>query len=105
MVKILLPVDGSEAALDAVRHALALVDAGLHANFVLVNVQEPTYRYEMVLAPNAEVLDRVAGGAGRHALEAAEGLLKVSGVPYEREIASGEPAQTLAEVGENYGCD
>ena len=34
-MKILLPVDGSAAALAAVRHALALVQEGLRADFVL----------------------------------------------------------------------
>ena len=50
-MKILLPLDGSEPALDAVRHAMRLVREGLRAEFVLANVQEPVYLYEMVLAP------------------------------------------------------
>ena len=76
MMKILLPVDGSEHALDAVRHAIRLVQEGLDASFVLVNVQEPTYLYEMVLAPSADVLERVTGAAGNHSLESAEDLLR-----------------------------
>jgi nucleotide-binding universal stress UspA family protein len=55
-MKILVPVDGSEPALDAVRHALRLRRAGLQASFVLATVQEPTFLYEMFLAPDAEVL-------------------------------------------------
>ena len=46
-MKILLPVDGSEPALDAVRHALHLRREGLKASFVLATVQEPAYLYEM----------------------------------------------------------
>ncbi|MCB2039123.1 MAG: universal stress protein, partial [Ottowia sp.] len=49
-MKILLPVDGSEAALHAVRHALALVREGLGASFVLVNVQSPANLYEAMTA-------------------------------------------------------
>ena len=71
-MKILLPLDGSEPALEAVRHALHLVREGLNAQFVLANVQEPTYLYEMVLARDAEVLERVSGSAGAHSLEAGE---------------------------------
>jgi nucleotide-binding universal stress UspA family protein len=67
-MKILLPLDGSEPSLEAVRHALRLVRDGLRAEFVLANVQEPTYLYEMVLAPDAEVLERVSGAAGAHSL-------------------------------------
>ncbi|MEQ1805116.1 MAG: universal stress protein [Burkholderiaceae bacterium] len=104
-MKILLPLDGSEPALQAVRHALHLVREGLNAQFVLANVQEPTYLYEMVLAPDAEVLERVSGAAGAHSLEAGEALLKAAGIEYEREIASGDPAHTLVDIVERYGCD
>ena len=104
-MKILLPTDGSEASLAAVRHALRLVHAGLRASFVLANVQEPTYLYEMVLAPDAEVLERVSDAAGTHSLEAAQALLQAAGLTYEHEIASGNPGHTLVEVIERYGCD
>jgi nucleotide-binding universal stress UspA family protein len=66
-MKILVPVDGSEPALDAVRHALRLRRAGLQASFVLATVQEPTFLYEMILAPDAEVLERVTGAVGSRA--------------------------------------
>ena len=104
-MKILLPVDGSEPALDAVRHALHLRREGLKASFVLATVQEPTYLYEMVLAPDADVLARVSGAAGARALEGAEALFKAAAVTYEREIATGYAANTLIEVAERYGCD
>jgi nucleotide-binding universal stress UspA family protein len=104
-MKILVPVDGSELALDAVRHALRLRQEGLDATFLLATVQEPTYLYEMVLAPDADVLERVSGAVGSRALEGAEALFDAAGVPFEREIASGEPAPTLIEMAERHGCD
>ena len=104
-MKILVPVDGSEPALDAVRHALKLKREGLRASFVLATVQEPTYAYEMMLAPDAEVLERVTGAVGSRALEGAEALFKAAGEPFEREIASGFAANTLIEVAERHGCD
>ena len=58
-MKILVPVDGSEPSLDAVRHALHLRREGLQASFVLVTVQEPSYTYEMMLAPDAGVLEKL----------------------------------------------
>ena len=58
-MKILVPVDGSEPALDAVRHALHLRREGLQTSFVLATVQEPTYTYEMMLAPDAGVFERL----------------------------------------------
>ncbi len=104
-MKILVPVDGSDLALDAVRHALHLKRVGLKASFVLATVQEPTYLYEMVLAPDADVLERVSGAVGSRALEGAEALFNAAGVGFEREIGSGLPANTLIEIAERYGCE
>lgn len=35
----------------------------------------------------------------------AEALFNASGVPYEREIASGEPAPALIDMAHRHGCD
>jgi len=104
-MKILVPVDGSELALDAVHHALRLREEGLNAAFLLATVQEPVLLYEMVLAPDAAVLERVSGAVGSRALAGAEALFDAAGVPFEREIGSGEPAPTLIEMSERHGCD
>lgn len=104
-MKLLVAVDGSDLALDAVRHALRLRDAGLKADLVLATVQEPTFLYEMVLPPSAEVLERVSGAVGNRALEGAEALLRAAGVSFEREIGSGDPAQTLIELAGRHGCE
>ena len=104
-MKILLPVDGSEAALDAVRHALHLQREGLRASFVLATVQELTYTYELILAPDADVLERVTGAVGARALKSAEALFEAAGSAFEREIGSGDPAPTLLEIAQRYGCE
>jgi nucleotide-binding universal stress UspA family protein len=104
-MKILLPVDGSAAALDAVKAAIHLLQQGLRASLVLANVQEPSTLYEMVLAHDIEVLERVSAAAGAHALEAAQGLVQAAGLEYETEIASGDPAHTLIDILERFGCD
>ena len=104
-MKILVPVDGSEASLDAVRHALGLISQGLRASLVLANVQEPATLYEMVLARDAEVLEHVAEGAGEHALEAARALVEAARVDHDWEIDSGDAAHLLLEICERQGCD
>jgi nucleotide-binding universal stress UspA family protein len=60
-MKILVPVDGSEAALDAVRHVLHLWREGLRVTLVLATVQAPTYLYEMILAPDSDVVGPAKG--------------------------------------------
>ena len=104
-MKILVSVDGSEAALDAVRHALHLRREGLQADFVLATVQEPTYVYEMMIAPSTEVLERVTSAEGIRALAGAEAVFKAAGVSFEREIDSGDPAPTLLEIAARQRCD
>ena len=104
-MKILLPVDGSPAALEAVRQALRMIDEGLRASLVLANVQEPATLYEMLLAHDAEVIDEVAAQAGLHLLEPARALVQAAGVEHEIAVASGDPAHTLIDILENFGCD
>ena len=104
-MKILIPVDGSAPALDAVRHALRLRRDGLEASFVLATVQEPSYLYEMVLAPDADVLERVTGAVGARSLKDAEALFNDAGVLFEREIGSGSVSETLMEIAGRYGCE
>ncbi len=104
-MKILLAVDGSELALHAVRHALQLVREGLKASFVIGNVQEPATLYEMVTAPDPQVLHDVRASAGADLVTSAEALLDAAGVDYETEVASGDPAHALVEMAERNGCD
>ena len=104
-MKILIPVDGSDAALEAARHALHLQRQGLRASFVLATVQEPTYAFEMMVAPGADVLDRITGATGARALKSAEALFEAAGLAFEREIGSGDPAPALLEIAQRCGCE
>ncbi|WP_280153042.1 universal stress protein [Piscinibacter sp. XHJ-5] len=104
-MKILLPVDGSALSLEAVRHAIRLVRDGLQAEFVLANVQEPSSLYEMVVVHDPQALRRMAAEAGTHALAAADALLNEADIDHEMEVATGDPAHTLIDLIDNYGCD
>ena len=104
-MKILVAVDGSEAALQAVREALRMIGEGLRASLVLANVQEPATLYEMLLAHDADVIEQVSADAGLHLLEPAQTLVRAAGVEHEIEVARGDPAHTLIDILENFGCD
>lgn len=104
-MKILLPVDGSAVSLEAVRFAISMARAGLEANVVLANVQEPATLYELVVAHDPQVIEQVSAAAGAHTLEAAEALLKEADIPYECEVASGDPAHTIIDILERFQCD
>ena len=104
-MKILIPLDGSALALDAVHHALKLHSNGLRASFVLATVQEPDTMYDMVMVPDAEARDNVNQAVGAAAMESAIALFNAAGVPFEHEVRSGYPAPMLIEIAEDYSCD
>nr|WP_315493691.1 universal stress protein [uncultured Rhodoferax sp.] len=104
-MKVLLPVDGSELSMEAVRLALRMRQDGLALTAVLANVQEPASLYEMLVAHDPDVIDQVSAEAGLHALQPARELLDAAGVDYECEVAKGDPAHTLIDISERFGCD
>lgn len=104
-MRILLPVDGSERSLDAIHHGLRLVRDGLQASFLLLNVQEPTHLYEVLMLRDADARAAAAREAGESALRAAQALLDTAGLAYEIEIVTGDPAQQIVEVAEREQCD
>ena len=104
-MRILLPVDGSERSLDAIHHGLRLVGEGLQASFLLLNVQEPTHLYEVLMLRDADARAAAAREAGESALKSAQALLNAAGLAYEVEITTGDPAQQIVEVAEREQCD
>ena len=104
-MKILIPVDGSELSLDAVRYGLGLRRQGLNADFVLANVQEPASLYELLTMRDPQLVQGVSASAGDHQLQSARQLCDAAGVGYECEVASGDPAHMLLDIAERYGCD
>lgn len=103
-MKILIAVDGSADALQAVQHVLALVQRGLKASLVLANVQEPASLYEMVVVHDADSIEELRRQAGADLLAPAEALLQAADLAYEVEVAGGDPQHVLLELAENYGC-
>ena len=105
MPKILIAVDGSTLALDAVHHVLGLVRDGLQADVVLANVQQAASLYELVMSRDPELIASASVAAGEDLMASARALLDAAGVPYETEIGIGDPAHTLVDLIENTQCD
>ena len=104
-MKVLVAVDGSESGLGAVRYAVRLFGDGLQGSVVLANVQEPASLYEIVVAHDPDVIDKVSAEAGLHSLAGARALLDQAGIDYECEVARGDPANILVEISERFECD
>jgi len=104
-MRVLLPVDGSEVSMGAVHLALRMHGNGLRMEAVLANVQEPATLYELLVMHDPEAVDRISAQAGLDALAPARALLDAAGLQYECEVAKGDPAHTLVEISERFGCD
>ena len=105
MPRILIAVDGSELALDAVHHAVQLTRDGLQADFVLANVQEPASLYELVVSRDPDLIAAASIEAGEHLMAPARALLDAAGLDYVTEVGVGDPAHTLVDIVESTGCD
>lgn len=103
-MKLLLPIDGSELSLKALQVALQMLHEGLNATIVLANVQEPANLYEMMTAPDPEVLEKVSQAAGADILKSAQATLTAANVSFESEVGGGDPAHTIVDIAERYRC-
>ena len=104
-IKVLVAIDGSEASLKAARHALRLHSLGLKCSFVLATVQEPTYNFELMMAPDTDLLERLTGAVSERALAPARLLFDTAGIHYECEISAGDPAAELLTIAARWGCE
>ena len=104
-MKLLVPIDGSDLALQALQHAIALARAGLGVELVLANVQEPASAYELLTLHDPEALAEVAVGAGRDLLAPAVEAAQAAGLPHLATVGVGDVVPTLLEVIEEEGCE
>ena len=105
MYRIMIAVDGSDLALDAVRHGIALVRrGGLQATLVLGHVQEEASLIELA-TQGADAVAAASVEAGQHLMASAVAMVEAAGVPYETEIGLGPVAATLVDMVERCGCD
>lgn len=105
MLKILIATDGSDLSLDAVHHALKLVQGGLQASFVLANVQEPASLYELVVSRDPDLIAAASVEAGEHLMAPARALLEAAAQSCETAVGVGDPAHVLVDLIEETGCD
>ena len=105
MYRIMIAVDGSDLALDAVRHGIALVRrGGLQATLVLGHVQEEASFMELATR-GADMVAAASVEAAQDLMASAVALVEAARVPYETEIGLGPVAATLVDMVERCGCD
>jgi YjbE family integral membrane protein len=102
--RVLVPIDGSRRALEAV-HVIAQRPAGsAPAEVHLVNVQHPLSRHIAGFLRRADIAawQREQGGK---ALKAAAELLTRLGIPHVRHVRVGPRAGTIARTAQELGCE
>jgi nucleotide-binding universal stress UspA family protein len=105
MLKIVVAVDGSENALQAVRHVIKRAAADRAVGSVhLVNVQYPVHGSVSTFV-NPSQIKEYHQEEGQKALAPARALLDAANIPYEDHLFVGDPAETITRFAREQGCD
>lgn len=104
MLKILLPIDGSENALRAVRHAVTLAANKAEIECQLLNVQTPMPGRIHGYKSREEIADMERAEA-EQVLRPAQEILDAAGISYSATYLEGEVAQAITDYATNTRCD
>ena len=95
MLKVLVPVDGSDNAIRALDHLLKLRAANGELDIHLLNVQIPIDSGHARMFVSQDDVERYHREEGLAALAGARRTLDEAGVPYQYHIAVGHVADTI----------
>ena len=93
MKKILVPFDGSESSLRALRYAMTLAD-----DIQIVNVQPKADAPALLLHMTQDDIDRMQVGHGQSLLAGARKVLDDAKYSYRPHVLIGEPAPTIVQL-------
>jgi nucleotide-binding universal stress UspA family protein len=107
MLKLLIPVDGSDCSLHAVQHAIKLAKADIPVSVTLLYVYEEQVPFGAITAHvPRERIGEIEREFVDPALAEAERLLRAANVEYERELrVADDVAPMIAHRAEELGCD
>lgn len=105
MLKTLLPVDGSAAALRAVDHMIRVAATCQEMEIHLVNVQAPTDSWELKSHLRPAEIEAMQQTRGGDALAEARQRLDTAGIAYVPAVLLGPVAETLWAFARDQKCD
>jgi nucleotide-binding universal stress UspA family protein len=105
MRTVLVAVDGSDSALRAVAHVMALERLLPELEIHLLNVQIPVVSGVVKMFVNKDQIDNYYREEGAKALEAARRKLDQAGVAYSHHIMVGHLAETIVEYAKQKACN
>ncbi|AHV94157.1 universal stress protein [Bordetella holmesii] len=106
MLKILVPIDGSECAVRALHDAIGLAkESGGDAQIHLLNVQLPIVSGHAKMFLSKETIDNYYKAESDEALATARAAAETSGVAYTAEMRPGPLGETIAKYAKEHHCD
>lgn len=105
MKQLLVPVDGSENAQRAVKHAISMAKASgasLHLLYVCADYADADRAHAY---HSKEELEKPERERGERVLEREEALIKAEGVPVSSEIVFGDIAPSIVKRAKEQGSD
>ncbi len=104
MLKILIPVDGSNNSLHAVRHAINEFRKNAALEIILLNVQAP-FSQNIGRFVSRKDCDAFHRDQAEQALLSGSRMLDKLRVPYETHIALGSKASVIADMARRFRCE
>lgn len=98
MLKVLVPVDDSEKALSAVRHAASMFKGHRVSQVVLLNVQAPLEQGHACAYHSWDELRKLEEERGEAALRPACDILDCAGAAYVTQVKLGKVVPTISEA-------
>ena len=105
MKRILVPVDGSDDSLQAVREVIRQAHPSGHVEIHLLNVQPRIFSEETLNFMPVEKIDTYYYERGGEALAPSETLLREAGLPFVSHRLVGPVAETILKKQREMRCD
>jgi nucleotide-binding universal stress UspA family protein len=104
MLKLLVPVDGSESSHRAIEHAIDLANRITGIEIHLVNVQPPIVSGEVVMFVGQDTINKYHQEESEKALKNGRALLDEAGIAWTAHAKTGHVAETIVRTGKDMGC-
>lgn len=105
MIKVLVPVDGSESAEHTVKKVIELAPRVDAIEIHLLNVQPRILSGEVVMFAGQEAIDKYHQEESENALKPARKLLDKAKVDYSVHTKVGNIAATIVQTAQDLSCD
>ena len=104
MQRILVPVDGSSSASNAVKHAIAISKMSPDVEVHLLHVQAPVDTGNIPSVAQPGLVDRSRLDEGHDMYASSKKLLGEAGVRHVAQVEVGDPATAIAQYADVHAC-